>query len=314
MRMMCAALAVMAGSQAQAQTSSSASILRTADGKPDLQGYWSAESLTPLERPDGFTTLVIPADQADAAVEKMTPKFGDVYDPELEYNFPRTLMQMNGEYRSSLIVEPADGKLPFTALARATIARFNSNFDDPEMRPGPERCVDSFNHPPIRAVGHLVPYQFVQTPDALMIAAEDLDPARIVTIGDPRVPAAVRTRAGIAKGRWEGDTLIVETDHIDVTHPYGVLWRDAALVTEDSRIIERFRPLSADSMLYQFTVEDPSLYSAPWLAEYVFTRNPRPVYEYACHEGNHALTSILLAARMGRQEPPAKPAATPPAN
>lgn len=292
----------------------SAVIPRTADGKPDMQGYWSAESLTPLERPDGFTALVIPADQAAAAVEKMMPKFGEVYDPELEYNFPRVLMQMNGEYRSSLIVEPADGKLPYTSLARATIERFKNNFDDPEMRPGPERCVDSFNHPPIRPVGHLVPYQVVQTPGAIMIAAEDMDPARIIRIGEASTPAAIRTRAGIAKGRWDGDTLVVETDHIDVTHPYGVLWRDAALVTEDSRIIERFRPLTADSILYQFTVEDPSLYTAPWLAEYVLTRNARPAYEYACHEGNHSLIGILTAARMGRQEPPAKPAATPPAN
>ena len=298
MRLMLAAIAL-AASPAFAQ----APIPRTPDGKPDLQGFWGAEFITPLERPEGFDTLVVPRDQAAEAAKKMTPEIEDVTDPEVHYNpFPANLLEMNGEFRSSILISPADGKLPYTALAQAAAKQSKRTFDGPESRPGAERCVDSLIHPPLRAINMLIPFQIVQTPDALAITVEDIDPGRIITLNAPALPDVIRTRAGQSRGRWEGDTLVIATDHFHVDNPNGVAWRDAAMVTADSKTIERFTLIAPDRILYQYTVEDPSLYNQPWLAEYTLQRTPRPVYEYACHEGNHGIMNILLAARLGKQD------------
>jgi hypothetical protein len=277
-------------------------IPRTSDGRPDLHGFWVAAFITPMERPDGFD-LVVPPERVAEAVKEMTPEIGEVTDPEIHFNpFPTNLLEMNGAFRSSTIIEPADGKLPFTALAQAAINRYKSAFDNPEERPGAERCLDSLIHPPLQAISLLIPIQIVQTPAALALLTEDIDPGRIVTMNATPQPDVIRTRSGESRGRWDGDTLVIETDHFLVEQPTGIEWRNAALITEDSRTIERFRPLSADSLLYQFTVEDPSLYKQPWLAEFIVTRTQRPVYEYACHEGNHGIMNILGAARLGKQE------------
>ena len=276
---------------------------RAPDGRPDLQGFWVAAFITPMERPDGFDTLVVPPERVAEAVKKMTPEIGDVVDPEIYFNpFPTNLLEMNGELRSSTIVTPADGKLPFTALAQAAIKRYKSAFDNPEERPGAERCVDSLIHPPLQAISLLIPIQIVQTPGALFLLTEDIDPGRLVTMNAAPQPDVIRTRSGQSRGHWDGDTLVIETDHFAVEQPTGIEWRSSALVTEDSRTIERFRALTPDSLLYQFTVEDPSLYKEPWLAEFIVTRTQRPVYEYACHEGNHGMLNILGAARLGKQE------------
>jgi len=299
MRMLLALLAITT-SPALAQPTE---IPRTRDGRPDLQGYWGGEFITPLERPDGFTALIIPADQAAEAVKEMAPEIEEVVDPEIHLNpFPTNLLQMNGEFRSSMIIEPADGKLPFTALAEAAIDQFERSFDGPEDRPGSERCIDGLIHPPLRTVSMLIPLQVVQTPDALMLQMEDIDPGRVVRLGGAPMPDAIRTLAGESRGSWDGDTLVITTDHFAVTHPTGIQWRDAALITEDSRTIERFRLLSANQLSYQFTVEDPSLYKRPWLAESMLVRTPRPVYEYACHEANISMFHILTAARLGKQD------------
>ena len=298
MRFMLATIALVA-SPAFAQPT----LPRTPDGKPDLQGFWGAEFITPLERPDGFDTLVIPRDQAAEAAKKMTPEIDEVTDPEIHYNpFPSNLLEINGEFRSSILIAPADGKLPYTALALAAAKQSKSSFDNPENRPGAERCVDSLIHPPLRAINMLIPFQIVQTPAALAMTIEDIDPGRIITINAPALPDVIRTRAGQSRGRWEDDTLVVETDHFAIGNPNGVAWRDAAMVTADSRTVERFTLITPDRILYQYTVEDPSLYKQSWLAEYTLQRTPRPVYEYACHEGNHGIMNILLAARMGKQE------------
>lgn len=299
MRLMLAAIAFSAA-PAFAQD---AAIPRTPDGKPDMQGFWSSHFMTPLERPEGITGLSVPRDKAAEALKEMTPDIGEVYDPELEFNpFPGALLEMNGELRSSLLTLPEDGLLPYTSLAKATMDHFKPEYDNPEDRPGAERCTDSLNYPPYLINTELIPHQIVQTPNAVVLITEDLDAARIVGLAGPIPADSVRTLAGHARGVWEGDTLVVTTSHIRITDRRGVSWRGDAMITEDSRIIERFRLLSANELLYQFTIEDPSLYKTPWLGEYVMTRSARPIYEYACHEGNHALYGILGAARLGKQE------------
>lgn len=149
------------------------------------------------------------------------------------------------------------------------------------------------------------PLQIVQTPDVVVIAMEDMEPLRVVSLTDAPQHEAL-LRGGQSRGRWEDDTFVIETDSLSISDPGGLTWRGGAFVTTDSRVIERFRLLSADLLLYRFTIEDPSLYKAPWLAEYVLKRVASPVYEYACHEGNYAMTNILTAARLGRQEKPDK--------
>ena len=275
---------------------------RTPDGRPDLQGLWVAETVTPMQRPKDFKSLVIAPEDAAAAAKKMLEDPGEIYDPEFDSYHSTALLSVNGEFRSSWIVAPADGRLPLTTLARAAMDREGPQFDNPEERDPAERCVDSLAHPPIRAVNVVIPYLFVQTPDAFVITAEDMDPTRIVDLAGRPHPSVIRTRTGDSNGRWDGDTLVIETNAFAAVDPAGLLFRNAAPVSEGSRVIERLRLISPNAILYQFTIEDPALYTAPWLAELTLTRTSGLFLDYACHEGNGALVSILQAARLGRQK------------
>lgn len=281
-----------------------AQLPRTPDGRPDMQGLWIAETVTPMERPKDFKLLAIAPEDAPSAIKKLLEDPGEIYDPEFDSYHSTSILSVNGELRSSWIVTPADGKLPLTALARSAMDREIPKYDNPEERDPAERCIDSLSHPPIRAVTVVIPYLFVQTPDAFVIASEDMDPVRIVDLADRPHPSVIRTRTGDSNGRWEGDTLIIETGGFAAIDPVGLLFRNAAPLSEGSRVIERLRLISPDRILYQFTVEDPALYTAPWLAELVITRTSGLFLDYACHEGNSAIVSILQAARLGRQKPP----------
>jgi hypothetical protein len=278
---------------------------RTADGKPDLQGYWLTGFVTPLERPDKIPGLIVPPEKTAETLKllKEMSSEGEVYDPEFDYNpLPAALLQLNGERRSSLIVEPADGKLPLTALATAVLDQFKFNYDDPEGRPSPERCIDGLVNAPLATLPLLIPLQIVQTPDTILLVMEDLDPARLVALADSPGKDTPATRNGRSRGHWEGDTLVVETSQFKLTDKAGLTFRGSgAFITSDSRVIERFTLTSPETMHYQFTIEDPSLYSKPWRAEFAFTRTPHAVTEYACHEGNRSMINILTAARLNRQ-------------
>lgn len=302
MRIAAAALALVVVLPAAAQEP----IPRTADGRPDLQGVWFSGYLTPLERPDGFDNLIIPAEEKDAAIATLVDWFseGKVYDPELDSNpVPPALLEIDGEFRSSWIIDPADGKLPLTALAAAVMDASRTRYDHPEDRPTTERCIAGLSQAPMGATWFAVPIRVVQTPHAVVFAAEDMNPARIVTMYGNLPPDAMRSPDGYSRGRWEGDTLIVETSHFAIPGPpAGLGYRSAAPVTADSRVIERFHMRSANEMLYQFTVEDPALYKQPWLAEFMFHRVDMEFFEYACHEGNHSIVNVLTAARLGQQD------------
>lgn len=281
-------------------------IPRTASGKPDFHGLWLAESVTPMERGDDFKSLTIATEDAADAVKKMTQDPGEVYDPEFDSYNSTKILTVNGELRSSWIVTPPDGKLPLTKLANAAMGFERPRFDNPEERDIAERCLDGLAYAPIRAVAVLIPYVFVQTPDALVIAAEDMNPLRIVDLAGRPHPSVIKARSGDSNGRWEGDTLVIETDNFTATDPRGLLFRDSAPVSEGSRIVERMRLISPDEILYQFTIEDPALYSGPWLAELTIHRTKDVFLEYACHEGNSSMASILTAARLGKQKPEKK--------
>jgi hypothetical protein len=297
-----AALTLAQGATAQTV----AGIPRTPDGKPDLQGAWFSGYMAPLERPDGFDTLIIPPAEKDAAIAKMVEWFseGEVYDPEADSNpIPPALLEIDGMLRSSQLVEPADGQLPLTSLARGVMDADWPEFDQHEDRPAPERCLGGLAQAPMVSTHLAIPLQIVQTPAAFVFAAEDFNPARIIAMTGSLPSDVMRSPDGYSRGRWEGDTLIVETTHFAApSPPGGLIWRSAAPVTADSKVVERFRMQSADSVLYQFTIEDPSLYKGPWLAEFVLSRVDMGFFEYACHEGNHSIVNILTAARLGRQD------------
>ena len=287
---------------ALAQTSP---IPRTGDGRPDFHGYWFTGFITPMERPDGITSLAVAPENAASLVARLMEDLdeGEVYDPEFDSNsIAPALLDMNGELRSSRIVVPPDGQLPLTALAKAALDGEESGFDNPENRPPPERCIEGLVNAPLASSFLMVPLQLVQTRDAVVMMMEDMEPARIVTLTTPPRPDALRTRSGQSRGRWEGDTLVVETDRFNIAAKQGITWSGGAFITSDSKVIERFTLTSTDTLLYRFTVEDLSVYTKPWRAEYMFKRIRRPAYEYACHEANHALVHILLAARLGKQE------------
>jgi len=291
---------------AQVAIAQTAEIPRTADGRPDLQGIWFSGYMAPLERPDVFETLIIPQAEKAAAIAKMSDWYseGEVYDPEADVNpVAPALLEIDGQLRSSLIVTPADGKLPLTALASAVFDAPRPDYDQHDDRPPSERCLGGLAQAPLSAVHLPIPLRIVQTPHALAFAAEDFNPARIITMSDGVPSDALRSPDGYSRGRWDGDTLIIETSHFATpSPPGGVIWRTSAPVTADSRVIERFRMTSADSIHYQFTVEDPSLFKEPWLAEFVLRRTEMGFFEYACNEGNHAITNVLTAARLGLQE------------
>jgi hypothetical protein len=280
---------------------------RTLDGRPDLQGMWVGDYVTQLERPEGVATRAISAEEAAKLVAAFNEPQTGAYDPDNLYFVPNKVMRIDGELRSSFIVEPADGMLPLTALAKLaqqkTFELWGHGFDNPEERPGGERCVSSFGHPPIRSLGVLLPNLIVQTPDAIVIATEDTDSARIIHLSGAAPGPAIKSRAGYSAGRWEGDTLVVETTHLAAIDPAGSNQKDDIVTSEASLIRERFTLLSPTELLYQFSVDDPSLYARTWLAELVLTRTDEAtLYEYACHEGNRAMVNILLAARLGKQK------------
>lgn len=294
---------------------------RAADGKPDLQGFWVNTSLTSLERSGQFKDLVIPPEQAakleagraaaDARSALPTdpnsgaPKKGqDVGGYNSFYVDAGThYATIKGEKRSSWIVDPPNGKIPYTTDGRKKfddgLHFVRNTFDGPETRPMAERCLVGFGStggPPMINVMYNNTYQFVQTKDYVLINVEMNHDARIIPLGDANMD--IYQWLGRSKGRWEGDTLVVETTNFNPGESLRTFFSASYLLSSDAHVTERFSRVSDTEILYEFTVDDPKLFTQPWKAEMVFNRSPQPAYEYACHEGNHALPGILAGARL----------------
>jgi hypothetical protein len=312
---------------AVAQTKSAYKPPRTADGKPSLEGAWTNATITSLERPARFKALVIP----DSEIEKITNEHPQVVrqrnddkmtkdtkfdgkdlqggrgynafwiDPGMTYN------RINGTYRSSFIVEPANGQIPFkdrnAAAARVEDDEENEdtarrpvrgNFDGPEARPLGERCflTSGSAGPPMMTYLYNNNYEIVQTPDHVAIRVEMNNYTRIIRIGGKHLRKDIRPLHGDSIGRWEGDTLIVETTNFSPHHARGRI-----ALTETAKVTERFTRAADDQIVYEFTVEDPARYTQPWRGEMSFMATTGRVFEYACHEGNYALPGILAGAR-----------------
>ena len=297
----------------QTPDSGSAAMPRTAWGDPDLQGVWDFRTLTPLERPDGLsdqqvfaseeaaaefaaqTAHALDADRRDGADQS----FGFGSDIERAYNnfwmdYGNNLTE---DRRTSLIVDPADGKIPWTPAGRERPGTFDEAFSGmvtagPEDRALSERCILGFNSgPPMVPSAYNNNVQLFQTPDTVVIFNEMVHNARIVPLdGRPHVPQTLRQWVGDSRARWEGDTLVVETTNfLRETHFNGS--------SANLHLVERFTRLGDDTLLYEFTASDPTTYTRAWTAQIPMRRSDSQLYEYACHEGNYGMFNLLAGAR-----------------
>ncbi|MBC7896867.1 MAG: hypothetical protein H7066_15730 [Cytophagaceae bacterium] len=323
---------------------------RTPEGRPDLQGNWTNATLTPIERPRGLPKVL--SKEQVAALEKVRSdsmeKAGQKSDPNRTappvggdgstgaagnvggYNYfwidaGDRVATVHGEFRSSLIVDPEDGRLPpVTPAARAWATRRGAamrgigQYDNPENRPLAERCIMSFGSnagpPMLPNYFYNNNYTIVQTPDHVMIMTEMVHDVRIIRMGEAApLPAALRPWMGDSRGRWEGDTLVIETTNF---HPMQTLSQNIGLygawgATDSLAVTERLHRAEANMILYRFTVRDPVNFTRPWGGEVPFIAMPEQIYEYACHEGNYALSNVLSGARAQEREAAKKPAARP---
>lgn len=278
---------------------------RLADRQIDLQGTWSHKNMTPLERPADIESLVISREQALELQTRLRARLDDLSKPAepSEYFWERSIEPIDGEYRSSIIVEPADGRIPgnahFQELAKATRGAVLTAFDGPEQRPTAERCLLAVSAaPPTLGVPASDLRHIVQTPDAIVIASEELNEARIVRMNAKHGSTAIVSWLGDSIGWWERDTLVIETRHFTPTSsarlgPFGVLM----FVGPNTVVTERITRVSPDELRYAFTVEDPTYYTQPWKGETRFQRSSERMLEYACHEGNYSLAYALQSAR-----------------
>jgi len=310
---------------------------RTPDGHPDLQGNWSNATITPLSRPRGQDAVLTPDEVAE--IEGTREEFIEVLsatsDPDRGappvggvrtgnflfdaasggtggYNYVYIdggdrVAIYNGESRSSLLTNPADGRIPsLTPEARerrAERSAFNrqfGSFDHPENRPLSDRCLMSFGSnagpPMLPNYFYNNNYTIVQTPDHVMISTEMVHDVRIIRMGE-RVPLPehIRPWMGDSWGHWEGDTLVIETTNI---HP---LQRFNGNSSDNLKVVERLTRMDESTINYEFTIVDPETYTAEWGGEVPMKALPGLIYEYACHEGNYALAAILSGARYGER-------------
>jgi hypothetical protein len=278
---------------------------RLPTGQPDLQGIWDHRSVTPLERPAGMTTLVISKEQAAEIERRIYDRKFDASRPAPapEYFEEDHVLPIRGELRSSIIIDPENGKLPGTPAFDKDIvtlrpAWMNSAFDGPEQRDGSERCLGNpASQPPILHSPGSNLHQIIQTGDVVMFFSENMHDARIIRLNAKHAPAVVKSWLGDSIGWWEGDTLVVETTHFSPSDR-GHRLTDLGFMTSPQTVItERFTRESADELNYVFTVSDAKYYTRPWKGETHFFRSNERILEYACHEGNYSMRFLLQIGR-----------------
>ena len=259
--------------------------------------------ILPMEAPPGTPQLVVSEKDAKAvaaAVGKaLSDQFAAGLDPELPSLVPLSdgLPIVRGQRRTRAVVLPADGRLPYTAAARkeAEGSPPDSASDNPEQRPNAERCLVGAGQPPLSSFSLDSEIQIVRTRDAVVIHVEYGDDVRVIPLATEHAPRALWSRLGDSIGRWEGNTLVIETVGMPDADRYRLA--PTLIVPGDSTVIERLTPISDRELLYQFTVVDPKVYAAPWQGEFSWFRTKMPMYEHACHEGNYSLPNILAGAR-----------------
>ena len=287
---------------------------RTPWGAPDLQGVWDFRTITPLQRPEelgdrAFLTQEEAANLEQEAVARdvrlweagarRTEAGGSVGGYNNFWMDRGT--SVVGDRRTSLIVDPPNGRIP--SLSEDGQRRADERRASREERPADswldrsayDRCILGFNTgPPMTPAAYNQNMQLFQTPDHVVVLNEMVHDSRIIPL-DGRTRPGIESWTGESRGRWEGDTLVVETIDFSDKHP----WRGT---TPDRHLIERFTRVDAETLLYTFTITDPGTWTAPWTAEVPMRRNPLTLFEYACHEGNYSLPGILGGARADERK------------
>ena len=284
---------------------------RTDWGAPDLQGVWDFRTITPMERPEdlgdkAFLTEEEAAERERNAVERdiqlweadarRTEAGGSVGGYNNFWMDRGT--RVVGTRRTSLITDPPNGRLPeMTGEGQARRAAGRGSFSDQIQSSytdfsNADRCLMGFNAgPPITPGGYNQNVQIFQTLDQVVLMTEMVHTVRVVPLdGRPALDESLAQWSGDSRGRWEGDTLVVETANFDVDRN----WRGASA---GMRLVERFTRVDADTLEYEYTVTDPDTWVAPWTVNLPMVRSDLPLFEYACHEGNYAMETMLTGAR-----------------
>ena len=283
---------------------------RTPDGQPDLQGFWTNATYTPLERPNGVTKAFYTPQEAEAAIKQAALRESAQTEPgttaDVHYDFSqfgldRSQSTFVRSLRTSLIVDPPDGKIPpVTAEGKKRLAqraeearRLGGRWDSAESNQLDDRClIMAGPGPPMMDAAYNSNYQIVQAPGYVMILTEMIHDARIIPLdGRPQPPQNIRQWVGLSRGRWEKDTLVVETTNFNGKNPFSGS-------SENLRVIERFTRIAYDVIQYRFTIEDESMWAKPWSGELPLVKTRGPIFEHACHEGNYGLYNTLVGARL----------------
>jgi hypothetical protein len=287
---------------------------RTPDGQPDLQGTWTNATITPFERPSSLAGKTFLSEQEAAAFEKQTaerrleaeraPRPGDVGSYNDAWFDQGT--RVVSTRRTSLVIDPPDGRVPLTPAAEKARDRNLTDVESFEFMSPWDRCIT-------RGPGGMFPagynnaYQIVQTPGFVVIVQEMIHEARVIPVdGRPHVDKNVRLWTGDPRGRWDGNTLVVETTNFNGK---GWIATNAAAArirgvphSDALRLVERFTRVDANTIGYEVTIEDPNVYSRPWTVSIPLTRDDSyQIFEYACHEGNRAIEHVLSGARAAEK-------------
>ncbi len=296
---------------------------RTEFGAPDLQGTWSLATQTNLERAARFEgKLVLTEEEAiliEARVQARNEASNRPSDPNREAPTPgqnvggyntfwmdpgERLAVVDGEIRTSIIVDPQDGQLPYSEQGRANFAaamQQRQSYDGPEVRPLGERCMVGFGSsggPPKLPVLYNNLTQIVQTLSHVVLLAEMNHDARIVRMNSEHQDPPLYPWLGDSIGYYEGETLVVETTNFHAQQGMRSSLEHRFYGSQQMKVTERFMRTGAETILYQFTVDDPANYSQPWSGELPMNANGERVFEYACHEGNYGMFNILRGKRV----------------
>ena len=278
---------------------------RAVDGHPDIQGVWSFANLTPLERPAEFAGKAVLTEEEAAAYAKRLREGrnmdrrngGGDADVARAYNDLFWDFGNRASNQTSLIIDPPDGRLPpLTELGQkrreARQAAQSRPARGPEDRNLGERCILGFNSgPPMLPSAYNNNVQIFETRKAVLIMNEMVHETRVIWL-DGRPHSTVRQWMGDSRGHWESNTLVVDTINF---RNEGTTFRIP--VDENFHLVERFTRRDANTLIYEFTVDDPTIETHPWTASVPMTRSDEPIYEYACHEGNYGMFGILTGAR-----------------
>jgi hypothetical protein len=287
---------------------------RTPDGQPDIQGMWINATITPFERPRALADKPFLTEQEAAALERQaaerrakadeTPTPGDVGSYNDVWFDQGT--KVVGTRRTSLVIDPPDGRVPLKPSAEQARDRNLTSVDSYEFMSPWDRCIT-------RGPGRMFPagynnaYQIVQTPGYVVIVHEMIHEARIIPVdGRPHLDPSIRLWTGDPRGHWEGNTLVVETTNFN---DKGWIATNAASArirgvphSDALKLVERFSRVDANTITYEVTVEDPNVYTRPWKVAIPLSRDDAyQMFEYACHEGNRAVEHVLSGARSAER-------------